>query len=69
MHHTRVQDRAETMEANAAALGELLAQRDAAEAAALEAYAARTAAGQRALAELRTANDAKYRALRRKCVV
>jgi hypothetical protein len=57
------------MESNTAALEDLLARRDAAEAAALDAYAARTAAGPRALQELRTANDEEYRALRRKCVV
>ena len=55
------------MESKTAALEDLMVRRDAAEAAALDAYAARTAAGQRAVQELRTANDKEYKALRRKC--
>ena len=62
-----MQERAAALSADAAARDELLARRDAAEAAALDAYAARTAAGQSALAQLRASNDDDYRALRRKC--
>ncbi len=62
-----VQERAQVLGADAAVRDDLLARRDAAEAAALDAYAARTAAGQAALAQLRASNNDEYRALRRKC--
>ena len=62
-----LQERAEALGADAAVRDHLLAQRDGAEAAALDAYAARTAAGQNALAQLRASNGDDYRALRRKC--
>ncbi len=62
-----MQERAEALGADAAVRDDLLARRDAAEAAALDAYAARTAAGQTALTQLRASNNDDYRVLRRKC--